>query len=145
MPLIAKTLSRRSRGRTARRAAVRRIAAASALLWVMFSTVGAVQKSESEVQLEFGVKVARMGSWREAAFRFERAVKADDANARAWNNLGVARESLGELELAREAYEKSLALAPDDRRIRQNYERFMNLARVRPVTPPDAAQQADQP
>ena len=121
------------------------IIAAFALLWVMFSSVGAVQKSESEIQLEFGVKVARMGSWREAAFRFERAVKADDANARAWNNLGVARESLGEIELAREAYEKSLALAPDDRRIRQNYERFMNLARVRPATPPDAAQQADQP
>ena len=121
------------------------IIAAFALLWVMFSSVGAVQKSESEIQLEFGVKVARMGSWREAAFRFERAVKADDANARAWNNLGVARESLGEIELARKAYEKSLALAPDDRRIRQNYERFMNLARVRPATPPDAAQQADQP
>jgi Flp pilus assembly protein TadD len=111
----------------------------------MFSAAGAVQKSESEIQHEFGVKVARMGSWREAAFRFERAVKADDANARAWNNLGVARESLGDFDAAREAYEKSLALAPDDRRIRQNYERFLNLANARPAAPPEAVRQADQP
>lgn len=110
---------------------LQRIAAFIALLWVMFSSASAVQKSESEIQLEFGVKVARMGSWREAAFRFERAVKANDSNARAWNNLGVARESLGEFDAARAAYEKSLALAPDDRRIRQNYERFLNIARVR--------------
>ncbi len=145
MPLIAKTRIRRSPGPTARRAALQRIAAVSALLWVMFSAASAVQKSESEIQLEFGVKVARMGLWREAALRFDRAVKADDANARAWNNLGVARESLGEFDSAREAYEKSLALAPDDRRIRQNYERFLNISRVRPATPPDAAEQADRP
>jgi len=111
----------------------------------MFSSAGAVQKSESEIQLEFGVKVAKMGSWREAAFRFERAVKANDSNARAWNNLGVARESLGEFDAAREAYQKSLALAPDDRRIRQNYERFLNIARVRFVASGDAPRPADQP
>ena len=124
---------------------LQRIAAVSALLWVMFSSAGAVQKSESEIQLEFGVKVAKMGSWREAAFRFERAVKANDSNARAWNNLGVARESLGEFDAARQAYEKSLALAPDDRRIRQNYERFLNIARVRFVPTGDTPQPADQP
>lgn len=124
---------------------LQRIAAVSALSWVMFSSAGAVQKSESEVQLEFGVKVAKMGSWREAAFRFERAVKANDSNARAWNNLGVARESLGEFDAARQAYEKSLALAPDDRRIRQNYERFLNITRVRFVPRGDETPPADQP
>src|SRR5262245_30656216 len=124
---------------------IQRIAIAFALLWVMVTAAGAVQKSESEVQLEFGVKVARMGSWREAAFRFERAVKADDANARAWNNLGVARESLGEFALAREAYEKSLALAPDDRRIRQNYERFLSLSGGRSASHDAPAGQGSQP
>jgi Tfp pilus assembly protein PilF len=86
----------------------------------------AVQKSEAEVQLEFGVKMARNGSWREAAYRFERAVRADGANARAYNNLAVALESLGRQDEARAAYEKALALAPDDERIRMNYERFKN-------------------
>ena len=85
----------------------------------------AVEKSEAQLQNEFGVKVAQLGSWNEAAFRFERALKADGRNARVYNNLAVAREILGEPQAAREAYEAALALAPDDKRIRANYDRFM--------------------
>lgn len=91
--------------------------------------VSAVQRSEATVQLEFGVKVAMKGSWNEAAFRFEKAVKADGTNARAFNNLAVARESLGQFVEAREAYEKATALAPRDEKIRQNYDRFMSFYR----------------
>ena len=43
-----------------------------------------VQKSETELQIEFGVKVATKGSWLEAAFRFERAIKLGANTARAW-------------------------------------------------------------
>jgi Flp pilus assembly protein TadD len=89
----------------------------------------AVQKSEAETQLEFGVKVARMGSWREAAFRFERAVRADGTNARAYNNLAVALENLGRFEEAKRAYEKAIELGPDSKHIRQNHERFMSYYR----------------
>lgn len=89
----------------------------------------AVQKPEAELQLAFGVKVALKGSWNEAAFRFQKAVAADGDNPRAFNNLAVARESLGQWEAAREAYEKALALAPKDGRIRQNYDRFMSFYR----------------
>jgi len=91
--------------------------------------VHAVEKSEAAAQLDFGVKVALKGSWNEAAFRFEKAVQADAGNARAWNNLGVARESLGRFDAAREAYEKARALAPGDDRIRDNYERFQGYIR----------------
>jgi Tfp pilus assembly protein PilF len=95
----------------------------------------AVQKSEAAQQLEFGVKVALKGSWNEAAFRFQKAVSADDDNPRAWNNLAVARESLGQFPQAREAYEKAMALAPRDDRIRQNYDRFMSFYRsLEPAT-----------
>ena len=94
------------------------------------------------MQLEFGTKVARMGSWREAAFRFERAIAAEESNARAWNNLGVARENLGELDGAKEAYERAMALAPDERRIRLNYDRFLENYRNRPA-PRDPAADAD--
>ena len=87
----------------------------------------AVEKSASDLQLKFGAKVARMGSWREAAFRFEKAVKADASNERAFNNLAVARESLGQFEVALEAYRKAVELAPKDKKIQSNYERFMNL------------------
>ena len=86
--------------------------------------VYAVQKTLAAQQLEFGVKVALKGSWNEAAFRFDKAVQADPINPRAWCNLAVARESLGQFDAAREAYEKALALAPKDDRIRENYERF---------------------
>ena len=91
--------------------------------------VRAVEKSEAAAQLDFGVKVALKGSWNEAAFRFEKAVHADAGNARAWNNLGVALESLGKFDAAREAYEKAKALAPGDEKIRDNFERFQGYIR----------------
>jgi Tfp pilus assembly protein PilF len=92
----------------------------------------AVQKSAAAQQLEFGVKMALKGSWLEAAFRFDKAVKlgGTSTSARAYNNLAVAKESLGQFEQAREAYEKALALKVDeqeDRRIRENYDRFLNF------------------
>ena len=85
-----------------------------------------VQKSAAEQQLDFGVKVALKGSWNEAAFRFQKAVQAEAGNPRAWCNLAVARESLGQFDAAREAYEKALALSPGDDRIRENYNRFLS-------------------
>lgn len=90
----------------------------------------AVQKSEAQKQLQFGAKVARMGSWREAAFRFDRAIRADETNARAYNNLAVALESLGKLDQAREAYEKAIELDPGSKYIRQNMDRFMSYYRA---------------
>ena len=87
----------------------------------------AVQKSAATLQLEFGVKVAMKGSWNEAAFRFQKAVDADENNARAHNNLGVARENLGQFEAARAAYEKALQLEPSDPRIRLNHERLLSF------------------
>ena len=90
----------------------------------------AVQKSESVKQLQFGAKVARMGSWREAAFRFERAIRADETNARAYNNLAVSMESMGKLEEASKAYEKARELDPTSKHIRQNMERFWSYYRA---------------
>lgn len=84
-----------------------------------------MQKTEAEKQIEFGVKMAVKGAWREAAFRFRKAVDAEEDNARAHNDLAVALENLGDFEEARESYERALELAPDDERIRSNYDRFM--------------------
>ncbi|MGH9866712.1 MAG: tetratricopeptide repeat protein [Candidatus Polarisedimenticolia bacterium] len=104
-------------------------AVAAMLCLAPAGSVQAVQKSLSRLQMEFGVKVAMKGSWNEAAFRFEKAILADGANARAYNNLAVARESLGQFGPAREAYEKALELAPKDSKIRQNYDRFLSFYR----------------
>jgi len=102
--------------------------AASALCCLLLAVghSGAVQKSEAALQLEFGIKMAQKGAWREAAFRFEKACKAGGADAQAFNNLAVAKESLGEVDSAREAYEKALALDPDNKTIRENHHRFMS-------------------
>lgn len=90
----------------------------------------AVVKSPATQQLEFGVKVALKGSWNEAAFRFQRAIKLGDAGSHVYNNLAVAQESLGQFELARDSYEKALAVekaGSEDARIRENYDRLINF------------------
>ena len=43
-------------------------------------------------QDNFGVQMARMNLWREAMFRFERAIQINPADAQAHNNLAVAYE-----------------------------------------------------
>jgi len=103
---------------------------AFAVMLGLAGAVPAVQKDQAAQQLEFGVKVALKGSWNEAAFRFEKSVQADGKNARAWCNLAVARESLGRFDAAREAYEKAIALAPKEERIKENYDRFQNYMKA---------------
>lgn len=99
----------------------------------------AVKKSEAQTQLEFGAKVALKGSWNEAAFRFERATKADPSSTRAWNNYGVALERLGRFDEAAAAYEKALALDPEDKRIRENQTRLQDFLKYRVTHTPEAA------
>ena len=72
----------------------------------------------------FGVDVAGKGLWKEAAYRWEKAVGLDPLNARAHNNLGVAYERGGKFEEALDAYETALELNPRSDHIRQNYELF---------------------
>jgi Tfp pilus assembly protein PilF len=78
----------------------------------------------TSTQISFGSKVARDGLWREAAFRFEKAIAAEPKNARAHNNLAVAYEATGEFSRALEEYKKALELDPTDSYIRRNYARF---------------------
>jgi type IV pilus assembly protein PilF len=80
------------------------------------------QKSKQEV--EFGIEVARRGLWKEAIYRWEKAVELDQGNSSARNNLAVAYEQEGEFELAEQEYKRALELDPDSIHIRQNYELF---------------------
>lgn len=84
----------------------------------------AAADTTSEEEVAFGIEVAQKGLWREARFRFERAVELDPTNASALNNLGVALEQQGEFDAARDAYEKALELKPEDLYIQQNYDLF---------------------
>jgi Tfp pilus assembly protein PilF len=84
-------------------------------------------RSDAKAQVDFGISVAQKGLWREAVYRWEKAVQIDPTYAAAFNDLAVAYEHEGQLEKARGAYEKALALEPNNAQIKQNYELFKEI------------------
>jgi Flp pilus assembly protein TadD len=84
-------------------------------------------RSDAKTQVDFGINVAQRGLWREAIYRWEKAVELDPTYAAAYNDLAIAYEHEGQLEKARKAYEKALELAPNNAQIRQNYELFKEI------------------
>jgi Flp pilus assembly protein TadD len=94
------------------------------LVSLLFAAGPAKLSSSSRDELRFGIDVARRGLWREASFRFERAVQLDPDNASALNNLAIALEQQGDFERARAAYDKALQLKPGNTYIQQNYDLF---------------------
>jgi Tfp pilus assembly protein PilF len=84
-------------------------------------------RDDAKKQVEFGISVAQRGLWREAIYRWERAVQIDPTYAEAHNKLAIAYEHEGELDKARGAYEKALELQPNNTFIKQNYELFREI------------------
>ena len=84
-------------------------------------------RHDATAQVEFGITVAQRGLWREAIYRWERAVEIDPTYSAAFNDLAVAYEHEGQLEKARDAYKKALALDPHNAQIQQNYELFKDI------------------
>jgi tetratricopeptide (TPR) repeat protein len=78
-------------------------------------------------QDDFGVQMAKMNLWREAMFRFKRAVQIDPADARAHNNLAVAFEATGDFENARKEYLEALKLDRGNAYIQKNYSRYVEF------------------
>ncbi|MBP7146041.1 MAG: tetratricopeptide repeat protein [Acidobacteria bacterium] len=86
-----------------------------------------------EQDLEFAGQMAEQGLWREAIFRWERALESRPGDSRLLNNIAVAHEALGEWDQARASYEQALAVARDPK-IEANYQ----LYRQRQPQPADA-------
>ena len=84
-------------------------------------------RTDAKAQVEFGINVAQRGLWREAIYRWEKAVEIDPTYAAAFNDLAVGYEHEGQLDKARQAYEKALALQPQNAQIRQNYDLFKEI------------------
>ncbi len=84
-------------------------------------------RSDAKEQVEFGIRVAQRGLWREAIYRWERATQIDPTYAQAFNNLAVAYEHEGQLDKARAAYEKALTLEPNNALIQQNFDLFKEI------------------
>jgi Tfp pilus assembly protein PilF len=105
----------------------RTIVLAALMLGLTAPGAYADRRSDAKAQVDFGIKVAQRGLWKEAAYRWERAVELDPTYAAAWNNLAVAYEQQGEFDEARKAYEKALKLDPDNLMIRQNFDLFKEI------------------
>ena len=97
------------------------------LLVALAAPVHADARSDARAHVEFGIEVAQRGLWREAIYRWEKAVEIDPTYAAAYNDLAIGYEHEGQFEKARDAYEKALELEPDNVQIQQNYELFKEI------------------
>jgi tetratricopeptide (TPR) repeat protein len=105
---------------------IRRLFRLSAIfLLASFPSVMLCAESPKE-QMQFGVKAAKDGLWREALFRWEKALKLDPTNARLLNNLAVAYEIAGNFQKAEALYQQALRSDPGNRDIKQNFDLFMS-------------------
>jgi len=66
--------------------------------------------AEALALAEAGVTLARRGLWAQAAPQFRRAVEIDPRAVAIWCRLGEALNHVDDLEGARQAYEKALAV-----------------------------------
>jgi hypothetical protein len=90
-----------------------------------------------QTQDNFGVRMAKQNLWREAMFRFRRAVEINPSDAMAHNNLAVAYEANGDFESARKEYLEALKLDRGNAYIQKNYSRYVEfLSRNKKRTAP---------
>jgi Tfp pilus assembly protein PilF len=104
-----------------------RLLVAACLVSLTAAASYADARDDAKAQVEFGVNVAMKGLWREAVYRWERAIAIDPTYAAAYNNLAVAYEHEGQFEKARQAYEKATELEPNNAMLRQNYDLFREI------------------
>ena len=125
----------------------------SALLLVAVLVAGGCSSAGTEsatTQEKFGVRMARMNLWREALFRFQRAVEMNPSDAMAHNNLAVAYEANGDFEKALREYREAIRLDKSNQYIQKNYSRFVeftarNRKRQQRTTPAARAAATETP
>ena len=110
-----------------RRAFLSSLVVALFLVVVVGCRTGSGDLSKPETQKDFGVRMARLNLWREAMFRFQRAVQIDPNDAMARNNLAVALEANGDFDAAAREYREALRLDRSNQHIQKNYSRFVEF------------------
>lgn len=98
-----------------------------ALLLIVFGCGSSGNVNQPDTQKEFGVRMARLNLWREAEFRFRRAVEINPNDAMARNNLAVALEAIGNFDAAAKEYREALRLDRSNQHIQKNYSRFIEF------------------
>lgn len=103
------------------------LAVIAVLVMGLTAPLSADRRSDSKAQVQFGIELAQKGLWKEAEFRWEKAVELDPTYPSAWNNLGIAYEQQGKFPEALKAYEKARELDPKNNFILQNYDLFREI------------------
>jgi len=108
---------------------MRKAIGCAAFLVLITATLASAEdpRKRARVEVVFGIEVAERGLWREALYRWEKAVELDPQYAAAYNNLAIAYEHEGMFEKARQAYERAAQLDPKNTYVRQNYEFFKEI------------------
>ena len=106
---------------------ISRVCVLGLALFLAASPALADARKDAREQVEFGINVAQRGLWREAIYRWEKAVEIDPGYAEAYNDLAIGYEHEGQLDRARRAYERALEIAPNNEQIKQNYDLFKEI------------------
>ncbi len=96
-------------------------------LVVMSGCSSARHHTPAATEENFGVRMAQQNLWREAMFRFQRAVEMNPQDAMAHNNLAVAYEANGEFDKASKEYREAMRLDKTNQYIQKNYSRFVEF------------------
>ncbi|UCH95230.1 MAG: tetratricopeptide repeat protein [Candidatus Aminicenantes bacterium] len=84
-------------------------------------------KAVPKTEFEFGNHLARQGLWKEAYYRWNRALEQGKESAALYNNIAIALEEMGKFEEAEKAYQKALKLSPNNQTVQGNYNKFKKM------------------
>ena len=79
--------------------------------------------NQIEAYNQFAIQAAQAQLWNEAVFRWKQVIDVDPDNSKAYNNLGVVYEALGNIDEAVAAYQRATELEPGNKYYRLNYRR----------------------
>lgn len=80
------------------------------------------KKIDAEKNLKFGIMASQKGLWKEAIYRWKRAIELDPTNWKAYNNLAVAYEREGMFNEALNLYQIALQYSNENIYVKKNYQ-----------------------
>jgi tetratricopeptide (TPR) repeat protein len=100
--------------------------------------------NQTEAYNRFAIRAAQAQLWNEAVFRWKQVIDVDPEDSKAYNNLGVAYEALGDIDEAVAAYQRATELEPDNKYYRLNYRRCRIHIRRSGIDDEDTLQSEDE-
>ncbi len=99
------------------------------LILILYSPflISSDKKVDAEKNLKFGVMASQKGLWKEAIYRWKRAIELDPTNWKAYNNLAVAYEREGMFNEAFNLYQIALQYSNDNIYVKKNYQACLSI------------------